>query len=129
MVPENHNQACWTKTNQYYWQARGLVFAHRLFGVIPDPLRKGGVLERYLPETSLENLRLSSNLDLARYRLLLKGEPYIKTWAAAEGISYPFKSPLELFLQTLKDEFQILLLRVVMRKAPSFQPMHYSHLS
>jgi hypothetical protein len=110
VAPENHNQACWTKTNQYYWQARGLVFAHRLFGVIPDPLGKGGILSCYLPETSLKNLRLSSNLDLARYHLLLKGEPYIKTWAAAEGISYPFKSPLELFLQTLKDDFQILLL-------------------
>ena len=107
---ENHNQACWIKTIQYYWQARGLVFAHRVFGVIPDPLAEAGVLRRYLPETSLENLRLNSDIDLACYRLLLEGEPYIKTWAAAEGISYPFKSPLELFLQTLKDGFQIFLL-------------------
>jgi hypothetical protein len=110
VAPENHNQACWIKTTQYYWQARGLVFAHRLFGVIPDPLGKGGVLSRYLPETSLENLKLDREIDLACYRLLLKGEPYIKTWAAEEGISYPFKSPLELFLQTLKDGFQIFLL-------------------
>jgi hypothetical protein len=110
VASENYNQACWTKTNQYYWQARGLVFAHKVFGVIPDPLGKGGVLSRYLPETSLENLRLDREIDLACYRLLLKGEPYIKTWAAEEGISYPFKSPLELFLQTLKDGFQILLL-------------------
>ncbi len=110
VAPENHNQACWIKTTQYYWQARGLVFAHRLFGVIPDPLGKGGVLSRYLPETSLENLKLDREIDLACYRLLLEGEPYIKTWAAEEGISYPFKSPLELFLQTLKDGFEILLL-------------------
>jgi hypothetical protein len=110
VAPENHNQACWIKTNQYYWQARGLVFAHRLFGLIPDPLAEGGVLNRYLPETSLHNLRLNIDYDLARYRLLLEGEPYIKTWAATNGISYPFKSPLELFLQTLKDGFQILLL-------------------
>lgn len=110
MAPENFNQACWIKTNQYYWQARGLVFAHRLFGVIPDPLAEGGVLNRYLPETSLHNLRLNIDYDLARYRLLLEGEPYIKTWAATNGISYPFKSPLELFLETLKDGFQILLL-------------------
>ncbi len=110
VVAENHNQACWIKTIQYYWQARGLVFAHRLFGVIPDPLGKEGVLSCNLPETTLKNLRLNRDIDLARYRLLVKGEPYIKDWAAKEGISYPFKSPLELFLQTLKDEFQILLL-------------------
>ncbi len=108
--PQNHNQACWVKTNQYYWQARGLVFAHRLFGVIPNPLGKGGILSRYLPETSLENLRLGSEIDLACYRLLVEGEPYIKSWAAAAGIRYPFKSPLELFLQTLKDGFDFLLL-------------------
>jgi hypothetical protein len=110
VAPENYNQACWIKTIQYYWQARGLVFAHRLFGVIPDPLGKEGVLSRYLPETTLKNLRLTRDIDLACYRLLVKGEAYIKTWAAEEGISYPFKSPLKLFLQILKDGFEILLL-------------------
>ncbi len=110
VAPENYNQACWMKTIEYYWQARGLVFAHRVFGVIPDPLAERGILSRYLPETSLKNLRLCSDIDLACYRLLLSGEPYIKTWAAANDISYPFKTPLELFLQTLKDEFQIFLL-------------------
>jgi hypothetical protein len=110
VAPQNHNQACWIKTIQYYWQARGLVLAHRLFGVIPDPLGKEGVLSGNLPETTLKTLRLDRDIDLACYRLLVKGEQYIKDWAAEEGISYPFKSPLELFLQTLKDGFDILLL-------------------
>ncbi len=73
VAPQNHNQACWIKTIQYYWQARGLVLAHRLFGVIPDSLGKEGILSGNLPETTLKTLRLDRDIDLACYRLLVEG--------------------------------------------------------
>lgn len=109
-APENHNQACWLKTMHYYWQAKGVVLAHKLFGVIPDPLDPGGIFQRYLPTTSVQNLRLETEIELACYRLLCEGEPQIRAWAAAKGLSYPFNTPLDLLLEVLKDQFQILVL-------------------
>lgn len=106
-LPENHNQACWLKTLQYYQQARGLIIAQQLYpGVLASPLEN--ILFDYLPQTSVENLRLQTNIDIACYRLLEKGESIIQDWATSQNISYPFTSPLKLFLEILTEQFQLL---------------------
>jgi len=110
VVPENHNQRCWLKRTQYYWQAKGLLLAYKIFGVIPNPILEGGVFNSHLPTTSIKTLQLATDIELACYRLIIKGEPYIKAWAEAEGIHYPFNSPIELLLQILKEQFQLLWL-------------------
>ena len=110
VVPENFNQQCWLKTLHYYWQAKGLILAYKIYGVIDDPIRVGGMLDRRLPATSIENLKLDTDIQLASYHLIVEGEPHIKNWAMAEEIDYPFNSPLELLLQILKEEFQLLWL-------------------
>ena len=105
IVPKNQNQAYWLLTMRYFWQARGVLFAHKLLGVIPNPIEEQGVLSRYLPDTSIKNLELITNIDLACFKLLVRGGRYIREWAAAEGIPYPFNSPMELFLEIEKQSF------------------------
>lgn len=102
---ENYNQACWLKRMQYYWQARGVLLAYKLFGVIPNPLEAGGILFKHLPTINLEDLQRETELDLTLYRLIQQGESYIKNQAAARGRSYPFNNPTELFLETLCQQF------------------------
>lgn len=105
VIPKNQNQAYWLKTLHYYWQAKGVIFAHKLLGVIRNPVEPEGVLGRYLPNTSLKNLELDTNIDLACFRLLVRGGQYIRNWAATEGIPYPFNNPMELFLEIQKQSF------------------------
>jgi len=105
VIPKNQNQAYWLLTLRYFWQARGVLFAHKLLGVIPNPIEEQGVLSRYLPSTSLKNLELSTDIDLACFKLLVKGELYIRKWAATQGIDYDFKSQMELFLEIQKQSF------------------------
>ena len=105
IVPKNQNQAYWLLTMRYFWQATGVLFAHKLLGVIPNPIEEQAVLSRYLPSTSLKNLELITNIDLACFKLLVKGKPYIRNWAATQEIHYPFKSPMELFLKIQRQSF------------------------
>lgn len=105
VIPRNQNQAYWLLTLRYFWQATGVLFAHKLLGVIPNPVDAEGVLSRYLPDTSIKNLELMTNIDLACFKLLVRGGRYIREWAAAEGIPYPFNSPMELFLEIKKQSF------------------------
>lgn len=107
ILPKNWNQACWLKTLHYYWQARGVVIAQRLLGVIPDPLEEPEVLRERLSERNLECLSLSSAVDVACFHLLTHGEHYIKQWAGKKQIAYPFATPSDLFLELLKEEFLI----------------------
>lgn len=105
VVPKNQNQAYWLLTLRYFWQARGVLFAHKLLGVIPNPIEEQGILSRYLPSTSIKNLELITNIDLACFKLLVRGEPYIRNWAATNKIGYPFKSPMALFLEIQRQSF------------------------
>lgn len=105
VIPKNQNQAYWLLTMRYFWQARGVLFAHKLLGVIPNPIEEQGVLSRYLPSTSLKNLDLETNIDLACFLLLVRGGRYIRKWAAAQGIPYPFNNPMELFWEIQKQSF------------------------
>ncbi|MBD0344259.1 MAG: hypothetical protein ICV63_05390 [Coleofasciculus sp. Co-bin14] len=105
IVPKNQNQAYWLLTMRYFWQARGVLFAHKLLGVIPNPIEEQGVLFRYLPSTSIKNLELITDIDLACFLLLVRGGRYIREWAAKKKIRYPFKSPMDLFLEIEKQSF------------------------
>jgi len=105
IVPKNQNQAYWLLTMRYFWQARGVLFAHQLLGGIPNPVDAEGVLSRYLPSTSLKNLELITNIDLACFLLLVRGGRYIRNWAATKGICYPFNSPMALFLKIQRQSF------------------------
>lgn len=110
LTPDNHNQAGWMKTMHYYWQAQGVLLAYKIFGVIPNPVAPNGVLSRYLPDTSVKNLKLSTEIHLACYHLIHQGESQIKAWAAAEGKPYNFSTPTDLFLEILQQEFSTHLL-------------------
>ncbi|HEY9833840.1 MAG TPA: hypothetical protein V6D26_25035 [Stenomitos sp.] len=105
VVPKNQNQAYWLLTLRYFWQARGVLFAHKLLGIIPNPIEEQGILLRYLPETSLKNLELITDIDLACFFLLVRGGRYIREWAATKKIRYPFKSPMDLFLKIQRQSF------------------------
>lgn len=105
IVPKNQNQGYWLKTLHYYWQARGVVVAQRLLGVIPDPLEEGGVLFNRLSNKNLEYLQMSREIDDALFHLLKAGENYIKQWAEKNQIRYPFEGLLHLFLSELWEEF------------------------
>jgi hypothetical protein len=105
VIPKNQNQAYWLLTLRYFWQARGLLFAHKLLGVIPNPVEAEGVLSRYLTDTNLKDLELITNIDLACFLLLVRGERYLRKRAAEAGIPYPFNSPMELFLEIEKQNF------------------------
>lgn len=52
VIPRNQNQGYWLKTLHYFYQARGVLFAYKLLGVIPNPLDSQGLFNEYLPETS-----------------------------------------------------------------------------
>lgn len=105
VIPKNQNQGYWLKTLHYLHQARAVLFAHKLLGVIPNPLEKQGLFQEYLPETSIHNLDLITNVDLAEYQLIKSGESYIQQWVAEQNIVYPFNNPFELFLSIHKQAF------------------------
>lgn len=108
VIPTNPNQAYWLKTLHYFWQAKGVLFAYKLLGVIANPIEEQGVLWRYLPKTLIKDLDLDTNIDVAHFKLLVTGEPDIRKWAAAQGIPYRFKNPMELFQETQKQSFLML---------------------
>lgn len=105
VIPKNQNQGYWLKTLHYFHQARGVLFAYKLLGVIPNPLEKQGLFPEYLPETSIHNLDLITNVDLAEYKLIKSGKCYIQEWCQKHNIVYPFKNSFELFLSIHKQAF------------------------
>lgn len=107
IVPKNQNQGYWFKTLHYHWQARGVVLAQALLGVLSDPLVAGGVLKEQLSDKNLEYLRLGRAIDVACVNLLTRGEPWLKRWSQKEKVAYPFASPIDLFLALLRAEFRV----------------------
>ena len=108
VIPKNQHQGYWFKTLHYFWQARGIVMAQQLLGVIPEPLGKNGVLNDRLAEKNLKSLHLSKAIDIACLQLLVHGGHRIRHWARKNNIPYPFKSPQELLLEILKKKFQLM---------------------
>jgi len=107
VIPKNQYQGYWLKTLHYYWQAAGVAFAYQLLGIIQDPLEEGGILNNRLPQSIIQTLKLTRNIDIALFRILVRGQRIIKTWARQNKISYPFNQPLELFLEILKQDFLV----------------------
>jgi hypothetical protein len=105
VLPKNQNQGYWLKALHHYWQARGVVLAHQLLGLIPDPIGKFGSLRNRLPVKGLKHLRCSRAIDIACLRVLLRGRRTIQRWATTQGIDYPFKHPFELFIELQKQDF------------------------
>lgn len=105
VVPKDQNQGLWFKTLHYYWQAKGVVLAHRLLGVISDPLGKDGVLTDRLSDRNLEYLQHSSETEIACFQLLRQGEGYIQRWAKQHQRAYSFATPVDLLLQLLREDF------------------------
>jgi hypothetical protein len=102
---KNENQGYWLKTNHYFYQARGVLFAHKLLGVIPNPLEEHGLFSQYLPETSIRNLDLITNVDLAEYQLIKEGEQYIRQRAEPNIVDTFKNNPFELFVSIQKQAF------------------------
>ena len=107
ILPKNQNQGFWFKTLHYYWQAKGVVLAQQLLGVIADPLGEDEVLKDRLSDKNLKSLQLSSATDIACFHLLTNGEKHIKRWAKENQIDYSFETPCDLFLALLKEDFLV----------------------
>lgn len=107
IVPKNQNQAYWWKTLHYCWQAAGVMFAEKLLGIMPHLLGKQGILDQHLPVNSLQNLDLLTDIDLACFRLLVRGQRIIHQQAVRQAIVYPFRHPFELLLEIQQQDFQI----------------------
>lgn len=107
VVPKNQNQGYWLKTLHYFWQARGVVMAQQLLGLIQNPLEEGGVFIHHFPDTTINNLKLTKEIDIACFRILVRGQRIIKQWAQKNEINYAFSNPLELFIEILKQNFLV----------------------
>ncbi len=123
--PENHNQICWLLTLKFYQQAKGVCLAHQLFPqVIEDPLSEKGILSRHLPSSSLENLKLSTEMNLCCYLLIEKGFSLIKNKAETEQKTFPWSNTTELFLQIQQEKFENGWLFGPMNKDPQWLTKH-----
>ncbi len=71
-----------------------------------DKFDRRGLFCRHLPYKSVRNLIRSTEINLARYRLIEAGFSILKTKAEAEGRTFNFADHTELFLQILRDEFK-----------------------
>ena len=105
VVPKNQNQGYWLKTLHYFYQARGILFAYKLLGVILNPIGKDGLFTQCLSSNNIRNLEWITEADIAGYELIEQGKGYIQQWANKKGISYPFKHSLDLFLEIEKQAF------------------------
>lgn len=105
VIPHNQNQGYWLKTLHHFYQARGILFAYKLLGVISNPTAEDGCFTHHLSTTNIRNLEIITSVDLAEYELIKQGEPYIQQWAENQGITYPFESPLDLFFEIAKQSF------------------------
>ncbi|MDJ0596129.1 MAG: hypothetical protein QNJ72_40140 [Pleurocapsa sp. MO_226.B13] len=71
-----------------------------------DKFDRRGLFCRHLPYKSVRNLIRSTEINLARYRLIEAGFSILKTKAEAEKLSFNFPNHTELFLKILRDEFK-----------------------
>mgnify|MGYP000104586181 CR=1 FL=1 len=94
---------------QLYWQAKAITLANKIYRLLPDPTRSGDPVRLMLPSASLANLQLDVEADYSWYQLLQAEYSEIEAWASKEGISYPFNHFQELFIETLKIDFEISL--------------------
>lgn len=106
IVPETPEQGAWLRCNQLYWEAKAIVLANKIYKLIPDPTQPGQHVSEMLPARGLENLKLEVEADLALFDLLKAGEAEVKAWAEAQKIPYSFTSSEELFVSTLKSDFE-----------------------
>jgi len=129
IIPETPPQAAWLRCVQLYWEAKAIAFANKIYKLFPDPMQPGGPVHKMLPTKALENLKLDVEADLAWYNMLKAGEPKIKEWVKriesmsskpewAKGIHYPFENVEELFIETLKIDFESNLAEGVFSSLP-----------
>lgn len=105
-IPKNEYQGYWLRTIRQSWQARGVVLAYKMTGVIPNPIGKGGALFPHLSESTAEEIHLLTEIDLALFKLLVRGQQIIKRWSLRHHGQYPFQQPLDLFLKILSESLQ-----------------------
>jgi hypothetical protein len=105
ILPKNQEQAYWLKTLHYFYQARGVLFAYKLLGKIPDPIGAEGVFKQHFSESIIRNLNLITEVDIAEYKLIIEGESYFKAWILRRQEDYPFKHPFQLLLKIQKQAF------------------------
>lgn len=85
IVPKNQNQGYWLKTLHYFYQARGILFAYKLLGVILNPIDKDGLFTQHLSSNNIRNLEWITDADIAGYELIEQGKGYIQQWASKKG--------------------------------------------
>ena len=105
-IPKNEAQGYWLRTIRQFWQARGVVLAYKLTGIIPNPIGKGGVLYPHLSESIAQEIHLLTEIDLALFKLLVRGQRIIKRWSLRHYKQYPFQQPLDLFLEIFSESLQ-----------------------
>jgi len=120
IAPETPAQGAWLRCVQLYWEAKAIVFANKIHKLIPDPVQPGEPVQKMLPIKALENLKLDVEADLSWYNMLKAGESEIKAWAKkfelteskpawAKDIHYRFENFEQLFIETLRIDFEMSL--------------------
>jgi len=121
IAPETPQQGAWLRCVQFYWEAKAIVFANKIYKLILDPVQPGRPVQKILPPKALENLKLDVEADLAWYNLLKAGESEIKAWSTkiesmgskavwAKDIHYRFENFEQLFIETLRVDFEMSLM-------------------
>lgn len=105
IVPRNQNQGYWLKTLHYLYQAKGILFAYKLLGVIPNPTDKEGLFTQHLSPRNIHNLERITDVAIAQYDLIRQGERFVKQRAAEHRIPYPFDNLLDLVIEIEKQSF------------------------
>lgn len=84
------------------WSQRTVVWGWQLFKAIPEPFGKGQPFEK-MKNPLKEMYRDLVEQDSAIWECMWYGAPLIRRFAEDKGQSYPFVSPLDLFIHTCKE--------------------------
>ncbi|WP_035995028.1 hypothetical protein [Leptolyngbya sp. KIOST-1] len=102
-LPQTPEMACWLKTLSCFYQAQSIALAHRLHGVIPDPLNyPDGHFAEILPEPTRNNIFVCTNVTMAWFQLLKAGWTCLKNC-----IPTSITTVEQLFLEVKKCDFEL----------------------
>jgi len=101
-IPRTPEMACWLKTLCCFYQSRAIALAHRLHGVISDPLsHPDSHLARILTELTRHNISICTDGTVAWFRLLEAGWPYLE-----DSMPASITTAEQLFLEVERHDFE-----------------------
>lgn len=118
LVPQTKEQGQWMRCVELYYEAKSILLPYKIFNLIEDPTKRGGLVYQMLPPLARGNLILETDAEKSFYELLKIGETDIRSWAVGEGINFPFQNFQELFIHILQQRFKRDLQEPILDFAP-----------